>query len=224
MLHYLTPLDYILWTLITLIQIELFRISKNRFKAFRLTMLYLLAQSFSQLLIMIFSHSYRDTYYIMTIAESLFLSATSIEFGKLLVPKYKKLLTYLGPIAIAVPTFITSVIVSPIEISKESFITKSIRISELSFIWSLAILFICMAFEDDNSKHKEVARGYAAFLTLLVICTEVQLRTGITDFVRIIWPLSWLIGLSLVYGTIHRCRHTWKLSNSIEEIQNGYTC
>lgn len=227
MLSKLAPIYYIpwiSWILITIVQVMLLKASKGLLKFFRIPMVYLLTQSFCQLLIMIFSKSYRDSYYVMTILESLLLAYTSIEIGNHLLLSYKRLVTYVGPIAIAIPTFVTYITTSVKDIGQEQFIVKSIRISELTFIFSLALLFICIAFEEDKSNCKEIARGYAAFLTLLVICTEVQIRTGITDLVKILWPLSWFIGLSLVYITIHRCRHNWKLSTStLEGIQNGYT-
>jgi hypothetical protein len=209
----LTLLEYtpwICWAIIILVQIELWKVSKGILKFFRFAMVYFLIQSVYLFVLFINSNSvyYKNCYYMVTIIECLVMAGLSIELGSLLVLKFKKLIRLIGPFAIALPTFIAYEIISINEIGQEIFIIKSIRIAELAFISSLSLLFFCIAFENEESPIKFVARSYAVLLVMLIICTELQIRIGINSiFIRTVWPLSWLIGLSGMYLTLRRCRN-----------------
>jgi hypothetical protein len=155
---------------------------------------------------MIFSCSYKEVYYVAAILECLIMAGLSIEIGASLMPHYKNLIWKASPIIIAIPTFVILLVIKIKEIGKTVFIINSIRIGEIAFLLSLCVIFFCMAFEYENSPTKFIARSYATFLTMLIVCTELQLRLGLNLLVRTIWPLSWLIGLAGLYVTLRRCR------------------
>lgn len=218
----LTLLEYIpwiCWGIITLVQIELWKVSKDIFKFFRVAMIYFLIQSVYLFVLFTTSNgsNYKNSYYIVAMIECLVMGGLSIELGSFSISRFKKIIQQVGPFVIALPTFVIYEIIKYKEIGQVIFIIKSLRIAELSFISSLSLLLFCIAFEDDDSEVKYIARSYAVLLVMLIICIELQLRLGLySTLVRTIWPLSWLIGLTSLYVTLRRCRNkgTFKISYS----------
>jgi hypothetical protein len=81
----------------------------------------------------------------------------------------------------------------------------AVRILQISFILSLSLLFTCFAFEDKEQKMKVVGRSYAVFISLLTLCTQMQLKFGLATFVRQSWICSWIVGLSILLWSLTRC-------------------
>jgi hypothetical protein len=84
----------------------------------------------------------------------------------------------------------------------------AVRISQISFVLSLSLLFTCFAFEDKEYKFKVVGKSYTVFLGLLTLCTQLQLKFGLATFVRQSWICSWIGGLSILLWSLTRCMNT----------------
>jgi hypothetical protein len=167
-------------------------------------MAYLIAESITLFGIAIAysTSTYAKSYYFVGIIESLVLALTSVNLSTKVLPKSLFLTRKLGPVVVATPVFCLLVIYCPWQ--GQIIVDKMLRITQVAMISSLALLFTTFALEKEISKYKEIAISYSALLTLLVLGAEVQVRFGIIESVRTVWPIAWLIGLSAVAWSLHK--------------------
>lgn len=220
MLNHLTLLDIFLWITIIVLQAIILKLSWKSYKLLAWSMIYLLFESLVLFSYMFTSpQTYSKAYYILSIGESWTIALTSIEFSLLLLPKAKKIINYIGPAVVSAPIFCIGVI--PWKIETINFITNILRVSQVAFVLSLSLLFFSFAFEDENVKERKLARSYSILLLLLVICAEVQLHFGIVganfangNWIRLLWPISWIVGLGLIANSLRELQEKYNGSSS----------
>lgn len=208
MIQYVTPLDWIIWALCIGLKVIIVLRSWHKLPLLSMLMIYQFIET-GAAASLIFANidTYSKAFFIMSVPEYVLIGLAAIEICCKLQPKGARRVIRLGPIIVATPLLLSLIIMIPMAI------LTMLRMNELAYILSAALLLLCLIFEELSAEIwvARVAWAYIILLGLLIGAIEVLYHVGNHGLWNRSLPLAWLVGLGAVVLSLRtkHGEHSW---------------
>lgn len=235
MLQYVSYLDWFLLGSLVLVVLAAYTEAPKSQRIMKMVLWFLLFELLFQVLSLLRNQpaqDYSEIYCKSGFVECLLMSALAISLSSQIVTGGKQQLIRYGPVILMVTVF-CGLLVFKVH-NMKTLVEEAMRVSEVGFTLSLALICFSLIWENKKSPMLPVAKAYALLLGLLVLCSEIQSRLGIVGIrlsenslevhlVRKLWMVAWISGLSVMYFAIRKSNklQLQEVTNDSERVQSA---